>query len=120
VVRPELGTKRQCQSCGTKFYDLAKDPILCPKCHAVFQVTAPLAVLARDDDEDNVVDPVNAELISLDDVAAGENGKDVIVDDDLDLGDDIDDDDTFLEEEEDDNDNVSDLIDGDLDKDDES
>ena len=26
MAKPELGTKRQCQSCGTKFYDLSRDP----------------------------------------------------------------------------------------------
>ena len=38
MTRPELGTKRQCQSCGAKYYDLNKDPITCPKCNAVFVV----------------------------------------------------------------------------------
>ena len=30
--RPELGTKRTCQHCGARFYDLSRDPIVCPKC----------------------------------------------------------------------------------------
>ena len=38
MAKPELGAKRQCQSCATKFYDLNKDPIVCPKCGAIFQV----------------------------------------------------------------------------------
>src|SRR3989442_11562387 len=38
VTKPELGTKRQCQSCGARYYDLNKDPITCPKCSAVFVV----------------------------------------------------------------------------------
>ena len=29
---PERGEKRLCGSCGVKFYDLNKDPIICPKC----------------------------------------------------------------------------------------
>lgn len=32
MVKPELGQKRVCVSCGTRFYDLAKTPALCPKC----------------------------------------------------------------------------------------
>jgi len=44
VTKPELGTKRIC-SCGAKFYDLNKSPIVCPKCAAVFVPPAP--VLAR-------------------------------------------------------------------------
>lgn len=29
-----LGTKRQCQACGAKFYDLAKRPVVCARCGA--------------------------------------------------------------------------------------
>ena len=32
----ELGVKRRCVSCGTKFYDFLKSPITCPKCGAEF------------------------------------------------------------------------------------
>lgn len=32
MVKPELGTKRVCVSCGTRFYDLTKNPAVCPKC----------------------------------------------------------------------------------------
>ena len=31
-----LGTKRKCLSCGAPFFDLRHDPIICPKCQAVF------------------------------------------------------------------------------------
>src|SRR5262245_9074384 len=40
VAKPELGTKRLCGNCGAKFYDLSKDPIVCPKCHTVLEVAA--------------------------------------------------------------------------------
>jgi uncharacterized protein (TIGR02300 family) len=43
VAKPELGTKRLCGSCGAKFYDLSKDPIVCPKCGTVFEVVVPVA-----------------------------------------------------------------------------
>ena len=36
MAKPELGTKRLCGSCGAKFYDLSKDPIVCPKCGTTF------------------------------------------------------------------------------------
>jgi hypothetical protein len=29
---PELGSKRMCVSCSTRFYDMAKAPPVCPKC----------------------------------------------------------------------------------------
>lgn len=32
MAKPELGTKRVCVSCATKFYDLGKQPAICPKC----------------------------------------------------------------------------------------
>src|SRR3989442_15044093 len=40
VAKPELGTKRLCTNCGVKFYDLSKDPIVCPKCHTVLELAA--------------------------------------------------------------------------------
>jgi uncharacterized protein (TIGR02300 family) len=36
VRKPELGTKRRCNSCEAKFFDLNTDPIICPKCLVVF------------------------------------------------------------------------------------
>jgi uncharacterized protein (TIGR02300 family) len=35
VAKPEWGAKRLCTSCGARFYDLGRQPIECPKCHAV-------------------------------------------------------------------------------------
>jgi len=32
MVKPELGSKRICVSCSTRFYDLSKQPAVCPKC----------------------------------------------------------------------------------------
>ena len=32
MAKPELGTKRVCVSCATRFYDLTKVPAVCPKC----------------------------------------------------------------------------------------
>ncbi len=32
MAKPELGTKRVCVACGTHFYDLNKQPAVCPKC----------------------------------------------------------------------------------------
>ena len=28
----ELGSKHECPECGAKFYDLGREPIVCPKC----------------------------------------------------------------------------------------
>jgi hypothetical protein len=59
-------------------------------------------------------------MVSLDEVEAGENEKDIPVDDDIDVADDVADDDTFLEDEEEGDDDVSDLIDSDLEDDEEA
>lgn len=48
MAKPELGTKRLCTSCGAKFYDLNKDPIVCPKCDTVL-VIAPVSSRSRPD-----------------------------------------------------------------------
>lgn len=32
MAKPELGQKRTCVSCSTKFYDLTRAPAICPKC----------------------------------------------------------------------------------------
>jgi uncharacterized protein (TIGR02300 family) len=41
VAKPELGTKRVCGSCTRKFYDLNKQPIVCPTCGTVFALPEP-------------------------------------------------------------------------------
>jgi uncharacterized protein (TIGR02300 family) len=35
VAKPEWGAKRTCHSCGARFYDLRREPIVCPICGAV-------------------------------------------------------------------------------------
>jgi uncharacterized protein (TIGR02300 family) len=32
MAKPDLGLKRQCVACGTRFYDLMRAPAVCPKC----------------------------------------------------------------------------------------
>ena len=39
--------KRQCAGCGAKFYDLLKNPIVCPKCSTVLSPPAATAGRAR-------------------------------------------------------------------------
>lgn len=40
MPKPEWGAKRSCLSCGARFYDLMRDPILCPKCGARYDTSA--------------------------------------------------------------------------------
>ncbi len=117
VAKPELGSKRQCQNCGAKFFDLNRDPIVCPKCGTIFQGVAARAERVsakREDEEDDAVQPAGVELVSLDDVEAGEEKAAETAVDDIDVEDDSEADDAFLEEEEEDDDDVSALIDGDI------
>lgn len=36
MSKPEWGIKRICQNCTTRFYDMHRQPIICPKCEHVF------------------------------------------------------------------------------------
>ena len=130
MARPELGLKRQCMSCGAKFYDLDKDPATCPKCGTIYQaiastsrVAAPAlaaraAAVPADDDEDVDAEKGGPEIVSLDEVEAAEDEADTSTDDSE--SDTADADDTFLEEEDAGDDDVADLIDGDIENDEES
>ena len=87
MVKAELGTKRTCPSCASRFYDLLKNPIVCPKCGVSF-IAAPIlpskgdypgaapAPVAKVREKEEVEEGENAdvELISLEDVE--EDGKD--------------------------------------------
>ncbi len=116
MAKPELGTKRQCQACGAKFFDLNKDPIVCPKCGTLFQGAARARVAAKEDEEDTeLAAPAGVDVVSLDEVEAGEEKVAETVVEDIDVEDESDAaDDPFLEEEEADDDDVSNLIDGDI------
>jgi uncharacterized protein (TIGR02300 family) len=39
MSKPARGTKRVCPSCGVRFYDLNRTPIVCPVCQSIYQVT---------------------------------------------------------------------------------
>ena len=78
-TKAERGTKRVCQSCGSKFYDLMRDPIICPICQAVYQDGGTQARMSAggnnlDADDDAVLDAGRGglEFVPLDEVAARE------------------------------------------------
>ncbi len=118
MAKAELGSKHQCQNCGAKFFDLNKNPIVCPKCGTVFQAAPRSRVAAKPEEEDNeVATPAGVEVVSLDEVEASEEKAAEPVVDDIEVEEDADADaadDPFLEEEEEDDDDVSNLIDGDI------
>ncbi len=107
MAKPELGTKRLCTGCGAKYYDLNRDPITCPKCGTIFEMTtavraakAAKVIVKEEVDEEELE---GAELVSLEDADAEVEGDvaAVVVDDDADddIVDDDDDDDVFIEDE---------------------
>jgi len=121
VAKPELGSKRQCQACATKFYDFHRAPIVCPKCGTVFHAEPLARTVARPSVEESEENKDDAEVVSLSDVEENENkSASVEIDDDVEIDDSEDEDDTFLEQEEGEDDDVADLIDGDIDTDEEA
>ena len=131
MAKPDLGDKRQCLNCGTKFFDLNKDPITCPKCGTIFQkVAATASTPARAsraapvNDEETETEE-SAETVPLEDADADstDDGKVTAAapeeDGDTDDDNSNDDDDTFLEEDEEEDGDVSNLIDGDIENDEE-
>ena len=133
MAKPDLGTKRLCGSCGAKFYDLAKDPIICPKCETVFHpvvytstrmrpeaARAPVAPLVPEAAE--VPEVADVELVSLapgffapplSASAKKPGASDVDAEEDeVEVADDGAEDDTFLETDEDEGDDVSDIVGG--------
>jgi uncharacterized protein (TIGR02300 family) len=123
VAKPELGTKRLCSNCAAKFYDLHKDPIVCPKCATVFTIAAvtsrsrpePARAKAPVEEESVVPETAEAEFVSLEEADAEAQGKkgadgeaiegaeDIEVDETLD-------DAAFIEEQEEGDEDVTDII----------
>lgn len=78
MSKPARGTKRVCQSCGARFYDLGRTPIVCPVCQAVYQIAppatrraerqAPPEVRAKPEPELEPVTMEGPETISLEEV----------------------------------------------------
>jgi len=105
VTKPEWGSKRTCLNCGTRFYDMQRTPIVCPKCgsenvpdaepkarrgvkkpaavHAAPVATKPKAA-ARAADDDGL-DDVDVDVEVDDNVDDGlmEDASDLAEDDDM-------------------------------------
>ena len=131
-IKAARGTKRVCQNCGSKFYDLNRDPITCPICQSVFQQQdgrpkAAIGNAADADEDDDALSPAmaNVDMVSLDEVAEAESELPDIDDDGLVEIDDDDtplkgeSDETFIEDEDDSGDDVSGLLGGSRDEEDE-
>jgi uncharacterized protein (TIGR02300 family) len=111
MVKPEWGTKRACPNCGTRYYDLRHDPIICPKCGAAFdpeallktrrvRVAAPVeavAVPAAEEEIDTELEEAPAEAEEEGEEAAPAEGEEEeeeeeeVIEDASELGEDQDD-----------------------------
>ncbi|SDR52130.1 TIGR02300 family protein [Rhizobiales bacterium GAS191] len=125
MAKAELGTKRQCRNCSSRFYDLNRDPIICPKCGTVFQLhelkpTPQGTADAVAEDDVKVEAAAGPELVSLEEADAGAAEKVLVADEDVDATEADVADSTFLEEEEEGDDDVTTLIDGDIEDDEEA
>jgi uncharacterized protein (TIGR02300 family) len=138
VAKPELGTKRLCANCGAKFYDLNKDPIVCPKCHTVMELAtvnarsrpeptpAPHAAAPAPEEEVAVPETAEAEFVSLEEADAEAQGKKTPegeavegAEEEVEIEDEGMDDAAFIEEQEEGDEDVTDII-GDVDDEEET
>jgi hypothetical protein len=98
MPKEEWGVKRLCPHCGSRFYDLQRDPMTCPECGHSF--TADSLTVSRGRtmiaDKAQVRD---TEIDDLNDDSLEDEAGDVDLDDDL------------LEDDEDDNVSLDDIAD---------
>jgi uncharacterized protein (TIGR02300 family) len=131
MAKPELGTKRICPETGRKFYDLNKDPVISPYTGKVVPVeplararAEPVAARPTPPVEEVVVpEPVEAEFVSLEEADAeaagatakkpGEAPEAEVEDEEVEIDETLDDA-TFIEEQEEEDADVTDIIGGDI------
>jgi len=88
MAKPELGTKRRCANCGAAYYDLNREPIICPKCNTEFVVEQPKP--ARRKREPEPAKPVAKPVVEEGTAALGDDDEeDFLADDDIDEDDDV-------------------------------
>ncbi len=98
MAKDERGTKRQCEHCGMKYYDLNRDPILCPGCgepyvepaeptprKAKAKEVAPVeeAVVTTEVETDPAAKEAGAEVVSFEDAdndQSDDNEEDTVSD----------------------------------------
>jgi uncharacterized protein (TIGR02300 family) len=135
MAKTELGTKRICPETGRKFYDLNKDPVISPYTGKVVPVEtlvtraraepAPVAARAATPApvEEAAPEPAEAEFVSLEDADAEASGASAkkpaepaeaeVEDEEVEMDDEGLDDDAFIEEQEEEDADVTDIIGGD-------
>jgi uncharacterized protein (TIGR02300 family) len=131
VAKPELGTKRVCPVTGRKFYDLNKNPVISPYTGEVVPIEAPVARgrpepvrPAAVPQEAEVPEVQEAEFVSLEEADAEAQGGGAKtpgeVDEDVEVDDESLDDAAFIVPEEEEDEDVTDIIGGDIEDEEES
>jgi uncharacterized protein (TIGR02300 family) len=119
ATEAKRGTKRTCQNpeCGSRFYDLNRDPIICPICRSKYELASVAhgVAAAAPDHEDKARKAKKPAVGSEEAAIAGElpavEAEVALVD--IEAGEDrivTDGDETFIEEEEEDGGDVSGLL----------
>jgi len=90
MAKPELGEKHTCVSCGARFFDLQKEPAICPKCGTEQPAEQPRLKRAAPlpDEVKKVVKPIPADPDDVE-VVDDDDDEDILEDAD-DLEDDAD------------------------------
>lgn len=100
MPKEEWGVKRVCPNCSTRFYDLQRDPMVCPACDHGFSLeslTNPKSrTLVTRRTEEKEEPTVEADPVLEDDVLDDDDDSSVDLDDDM--LDDDDDDNVSLDE----------------------
>jgi uncharacterized protein (TIGR02300 family) len=135
VAKSELGTKRVCPETGRKFYDLNKDPVVSPYTGKIVPVEAPVvrgrpepaaARNAAPVEEAPAPEQQDAEFVSLEEADAEAQGAkkpaetaEADIEEDVEMDETLDDA-TFIEEQEEEDADVTDIIGGDIENEEES
>ncbi|MDE8345786.1 MAG: FYDLN acid domain-containing protein [Acidocella sp.] len=92
MVKPELGEKHTCVSCGARFFDLGRDPAVCPKCATEQPAELPRLKRAAPMPEEakKVAKPATADPDDVDVEVADDEADEDILEDSDDLDDDAD------------------------------
>lgn len=121
-TKAERGTKRTCQNteCGSRFYDLNRDPITCPICGTVYELavsSAAIAAAAPPAAEKAMRKPAKKPVYPIEgakpeDVPEAEGDEALVAVEGEEEAAAGDEDETFLEEEEEDGSDMSGIIGG--------
>lgn len=95
MPQQDLGLRRLCQECQTRFYDLKRKPPVCPKCNATFEAAPLLKGKKGKTMSPKEVTPIIPAFDSLEELEFDVDepdsvDEDVLIEDADDLGDDTD------------------------------